>query len=265
MPLISTDVFQPNGFLQDAVTGAPVIGATVTAYPSADVNPTTGALGSTTTDVNGKFTIASIPVQQIDLKIDNSSQIYWWKGNQNMSYGTGYFNRIMINTASSAGVSNVPVKLYESIISAGVDTSIAFAAIPGLWKGMQLKGAVMFSAATSSSINLTLNADTDGASNYTQSFSLTSGTSSIVPGNLGAVSTNSTSGSGARVDLDFWNYADTNTYKTFISNIFDATTRGFSAAYFSWNNKAPITDMKIYLTGGAKFGTGTYLALYGIP
>lgn len=103
-------VFNVVGYVQNATTGLPVAGATVTVFPHADANPTVGSLGTTTTDANGKFSIASITDQQIDVQVTNGSQIYWWKGAQQMSFGKMVVNNIDVLSAPGLLLPNtVPV------------------------------------------------------------------------------------------------------------------------------------------------------------
>lgn len=262
MPL-SGLTFTPTGYLHDATTGAAIAGATVTLYPHADANPVAGSVGSTTTDANGKFSIAGITVAQLDVKITNGSQTYWWKGLLTPTLGETYISRLVIRTGDDTVVSNVPVLLYQPTITAGVTALATFDTLPTQYKHLQIRGQARMSASGSPFSELLLRVNDDATSSYELEGAVVSTSMQI-----GQVPTASaTAGYASSYIIDIANYGDTNLFKSIqcSATVYNGANVSLAHRVCIWKSASAITKVEVARFTGATFAAGTSWELWGIP
>jgi hypothetical protein len=155
-------------------------------------------------------------------------------------------------TGSTAAFSfeSIP-QIYQDLMLVGYSRSGIAASTSGLyirpssstyWSGTQLYG--------------------DGAS--AGSLRFTSNASDCPVGNT--VGNSATSGIFAASITHFFNYANTTTFKTFVTrSAADANGSGFSKIYVnSTNSTVPITSIVIYNDGNNNWVSGSTFTLYGI-
>jgi len=64
--------------------------------------------------------------------------------------------------------------------------------------------------------------------------------------------------------VDFMNYSNTTTYKTWLAREGNGTNGYVSALVGLWRNTNAITQIKVLNTGSGNFATGSTFTLYGI-
>jgi hypothetical protein len=155
---------------------------------------------------------------------------------------------------------------YTPIATTTIASAVAnytFSSIPSTYTDLVLISSVKYGSTTSHSL-VQLNGDT--ATNYSNTFLYGTGSSAVSSRNSGldagyfGRAENGNYGVGI---THFQNYANTTTYKTFISRGDAPST--LTIAYVNlWRSTAAITSMKLIALAGQNFEIGTTFTLYGI-
>lgn len=267
MPVITV-----TGYVQDAVSGNPVAGAVVNVYAHNDVNAAGALLGTdAATDANGKFEIASITHQQIDLQITNAGQVYWAKGLQSGSFGDLFINSLTIDPTSVIQ-SSVPVLLSRATITANVTTAPSFATIIQTFKHLKLVGQVRWGSGSTLTNQLSFRLNSDStAAHYVIQDSQTSPAATGSSGRLGlAPPVGATGNNSLAFEAMIYNYTDTNLYK--IVNVVSSADTGNSGLLGVevcanvWKSTAAITQIDVSdFASSYVWAAGSNLELWGIP
>ena len=161
----------------------------------------------------------------------------------------------------AAGATYEPIATY-TLASPGTFT---FTSIPGTYTDLRL--VLNYTQGTSSSAQGYLNNDNAGTS-YSRTILYGDGTSAASTrtssGSVFTFSPLSTSTIPVMVTFDFFNYASTSVYKTFLTQASaDQNGSGRTASQvLLWRSTAAITQIDLY--GNGTFATGTTATLYGI-
>jgi hypothetical protein len=288
-----------QGYVQDAITGNPIAGASVSAYAHNDVNAAGVLLGTdAATDANGRFDIAGITLQQMDLKITNAGQVYWAKGKQTGSFGDVYFESIVnagtlasgtitvsgsvtvsgVTTTDSlhvnplsASVTNVPVLIERPTIVPAVTTIPSFTVIPTTFKHLKIVGQVRWAGGTFfQDVGFIFN-DDFFTNHYLVQPDPDSAPVYSPYGKLGlAPPPTAIAGSCCSFEAIIFNYNDTNFNKHVLAYCLEGDLVGsfVSGSIASmWLNTSAITKINVgpYNSPTITWGTGSNVALYGIP
>lgn len=157
---------------------------------------------------------------------------------------------------------------YEPISSttiSGTAATVTFSSIPGTYTDLVLIVEGQNSAGGNSNLWIRLNSDT--GANYSVTYFQGDGSSitssafsrSDSYANIGKMATSSRTLN----KLDFLNYSDTNSAKSFLCRYGDASVvTGFASCW--WNSNAAITAIQVGNGNAANFVSGTTFTLYGI-
>jgi hypothetical protein len=165
-------------------------------------------------------------------------------------------------------VSNTYQAIATQTVSGVLTTQMTFNSISGSYTDLVLIANGMNGVATQ---NLEMRINNDSGSNYSRTAMWGTGTA--------AFSGRTTSATQVRLDVygywntttpattivNFLNYSNTTTYKTFLARANSATT-GVDAGVGLWRSTAAITRVDLYPTvaSGDYFAAGSTFTLYGI-
>jgi hypothetical protein len=140
--------------------------------------------------------------------------------------------------------------------------SVTFSSIPSTYQDLVLVCNAIRSASAVTAVQL--NGDT--ANNYSQTLVAGNGTSAVSSRNTsvgnGVIDYTANTTNPSTTVAHFLNYANTNTYKTFLSRANNASD--FVGAYANlWRSTAAISSINIFTTP-VTFNAGSTFTLYGI-
>lgn len=151
-----------------------------------------------------------------------------------------------------------------STVTTGLQSTVTFTGITGLYTDLILVGA--FGTAAASSLNLTMgNGAIDSGSNY--SWTYVRGSDGTANSSRGSNDTRIFSGETNTANLQtnliiqFQDYANTTTFKTSISR-FNHTTKTAQATVGLWRSTSAIERIRV--SAPSDFSIGTTFTLYGI-
>jgi hypothetical protein len=157
---------------------------------------------------------------------------------------------------------------YEPIATTTLSTataSVTFSSISSTYTDLRL---VIFAlGATSDYPYVEINSDT--GTNYSKTVVYGNGSSALSfrsSNNAKPDFVDATKTSGGFMDIyvDFMNYSNTTTYKTWLAREGNGTNGYVSALVGLWRNTNAITQIKVLNTGSGNFATGSTFTLYGI-
>jgi hypothetical protein len=145
-------------------------------------------------------------------------------------------------------------------------SSVTFSSIAGTYTDLVL---IMNAGSSVNNADIDINVNGDTGANYSRTVLWGNGTSTGSVRNTGASVFRLTYYGNATTDfswvgiVNFMNYSNTTTYKTFLSKARNAITYGINEQVGLWRNTAAISSMVITNASGT-FNTGSTFNLYGI-
>jgi len=145
--------------------------------------------------------------------------------------------------------------------------SITFSSIPGTYTDLRL----VLTCTTSVSDTVALQFNSDTATNY--SYTLIQGTGAVANSGNNTSATSAYIGSGAPTSttvpgmysIDVFSYAGSTNKTLLVNAAIDQNGSGdVTCAVCLWRSTSAITAVKLLLTGGNNFATGTIATLFGI-
>lgn len=161
---------------------------------------------------------------------------------------------------------------YEPIATTTLSTSAAnveFTSIPGTYTDLVLAGTIRSTRAGELTDQWTVQVNGDTGSNYSGTYLWYGPSSGRVSGttNIGLVrcpGPTATAGIFGYGIINFMNYSNSTTYKTFITKWSEYTYYEMGTTVSLWRNTNAITSLKILSTTSSNLATGTSFTLYGI-
>jgi hypothetical protein len=157
---------------------------------------------------------------------------------------------------------------YEPIATTtlgSAQSSVTFSSIPGTYTDLVVVIDSAMTAGSTSNLGMQFNSDTGSNTNY-------SSTRLLGDGSAASSGRNTSTSYGMIGDVDtnkfvsinhIMNYANTTTYKTFLSRTGNAGA--YLGAYVSlWRSTAAITTVVLKQPGGSTFVSGSTFTLYGV-
>jgi hypothetical protein len=162
----------------------------------------------------------------------------------------------------TAGSTYTPIATYTGN---GTLDVVTFSSIPSTYTDIVV--AMTFNTSSGDYITVKVNNDSSGSYSFVQTYGVGSGAGGTARSdNQAGVTWESdpVSPDVANTIMNFQNYSNTSTYKTFLirSNLASSVTRGIVAA---WRSSSAINRID-FSNGGSsqKFSAGTVITLYGI-
>ncbi len=176
---------------------------------------------------------------------------------------------------SGGGSSNDQYTLIEEFVSDGTTGEVTFASIPADYSGLRIElVARSEDASNQDSLEMTYNGDT--GTNYTDIFSSTNQSGTIIDGGSGSATGitivtlaagSSPAGAAGGAEIVIPYYADANFFTYAMSQgyfDFDGTQFQLSHRGGSWKDTSAVNQIRLALNSGANFTSGSTIRLYGV-
>ena len=163
----------------------------------------------------------------------------------------------------AAGMTYTPIA--RTTLSSAA-TSVTFSSIAGTYTDLVL---IMNAGSSVSNADIDINVNGDTAANYSRTILYGTGSAAGSTRESSATKFRLTYYGNATTDfswvgiVNFMNYSNTTTYKTFLSKARNAITYGVNEQAGLWRNTAAISSMVITNASGT-FNAGSTFVLYGI-
>jgi len=151
-------------------------------------------------------------------------------------------------------------------------TSVTFSSIPATYTDLILITSALSPGGGNNSRGYRFEFNSDTATNYSQTWLATSVTTLVssretsqTRGRIGGIS--ETASDVSSVITNFFDYANTTTYKTVLSRSSNLNTNGDTNVFAGvslWRSTSAITTIKLTMSDNSSFITGSSFKLYGI-
>ena len=161
--------------------------------------------------------------------------------------------------------------ISSNVLGSGA-TSVTFSSIPATYTDLILITSALSPGGGNNSRGYRFELNSDTATNYSQTWLANSVTTPVssretsqTRGRIGGIS--ETASDVSSVITNFFDYANTTTYKTVLSRSSNLNTNGDINIYAGislWRSTSAITAIKLTMSDNSSFITGSSFKLYGI-